>query len=129
MFPGARQLDRHSTVQLTNQSSTAKIAKIQRVLSLLQLLGGVTITLVFSGVVVPSLLRSGTAVQHDLGDGSLHTLTLGGVTFGFTLENLGFALLGGVFGALIALAIEFPAVPKRARDFRCSSDGTAHGKA
>jgi len=83
--------------------------KIQRVLSALQLLGGVTIALFLAGVVVPSFLRSGMAAKHDSAAGSFHALTIGGVTFGFTLHNLGFALLGGVVGALVALAIEFPA--------------------
>ena len=117
MFPRARQPHRHSTVQPTN-GSTTKILKIQRVLSVLQLVGGVTIALFLAGVVVPGFLRSGMAANHDSAGGSLHALTIGGVTFGFTLQNLGFALLGGVFGVLIALAIEFPAAfAKTARNF------------
>ena len=118
MFPGAQKLHHHSSMQPTNVGSTAKIVKMQRALSILQLLGGVTIALFLAGVVVPSFLRSGMAANHDSAGGSLHTLTMGGVTFGFTLQNLGFALLGGVFGALIALAIEFPAAfAKTARNF------------
>jgi hypothetical protein len=118
MFPGAQSLRDHSTVVPTHGGSTTKRVKIQRVLSLLQLLGGVTIALFLAGVVVPSFLRSGMAANHDSAGGSLHTLTMGGVTFAFTLQNLGFALLGGVFGALIALAIEFPAAfAKTARNF------------
>src|SRR5437899_12620290 len=84
-------------------------SKIQRVLSVLQLLGGVTIALFLAGVVVPSFVRSGMAATHDSAAGSLHALTIGGVTFWFTLQNLGFALLGSVFRLLVALAIEFPA--------------------
>jgi len=43
---------------------------------------------------------------------------MGGVRFWFTLQNLGFALLGGAFGVLIARAIEFPDVfAKTARNF------------
>lgn len=118
MFPGAQQLHHHSTVRSTNGSSTTKTAKIERLLSVLQLLGGVTIALFLAGVVVPSFLRSGIAANHDTPGGSVHTLTMGGVTFGFTLENLGFALLGGLFGVLIALAIEYPAAfAKTARSF------------
>ena len=59
MFPGAQQLHDHSTVQSTNGGSTPKIVKIQRVLSVLELLGGVTIALFLGGVVAPSFLRSG----------------------------------------------------------------------
>ncbi|HEX2663872.1 MAG TPA: hypothetical protein VHM93_13640 [Candidatus Acidoferrum sp.] len=109
MFSGAQQLHDHSTVQPTDRASTTKIVRIQRVLSVLELLGGVSIALFLAGVVVPSFVRSGMAANHDSAAGSLHALTMGGVTLWFTLQNLGFALLGGVFGVLIALAIEFPA--------------------
>jgi hypothetical protein len=78
----------------------------------------VSIALFLAGVVVPSFVRSGMAANHDSAAGSLHALTMGGVTLWFTLQNLGFALLGGVFGVLIALAIEFPAAfAKTARNF------------
>jgi len=118
MFHGAQQPHHHSAVKPTNGGSTAKIEKIQRVLSVLQLLGGVTIALFLAGVVVPSFVRSGMAATHDAAAGSLHALTIGGVTFWFTLQNLGFALLGSVFGLLVALAIEFPAAfAKTARKF------------
>lgn len=118
MFPGAQQLHYHSTLQPPNGGSTTRMVKIQRVLSVLELVGGVTIALFLAGVVVPSFLRSGMAANHDSAGGSLHALTMGGVTFTFTLQNLGFALLGGGFGVLIALAIEFPAAfAKSARNF------------
>lgn len=118
MFPGVQELDHHSTVQPANGGSTTKIVKIERVLSVLELFGGVTVGLFLAGVVVPSFLRSGMAATHASAGGSLHALTMGGVTFWFTLQNLGFALLGGVCGVLIALAIEFPAAfAKIARNF------------
>ena len=110
MIRRPQELDHHSTIQAKKGGSTTKMVKIQRVLSILQLLGGVTIALFLAGVVVPSFLRSSTAANHDLAAGSLHALTLGGVRFRFTVQNLAFALLGGAFGVLIALAIEFPAV-------------------
>ena len=117
MFPGAQQLHQ-STIKAANGGNTTKIVKIQRVLSVFELLGGVSMALFLAGVVVPSFLRSGMAANHDSAGGSLHALTMGGVTFRFTLQNLGFALLGGVFGVLIALAIEFPAAfAKTARNF------------
>lgn len=109
MFRGAQQLHDHSTVQSANGGSTPKIVKIQRVLSVLELLGGVTIALFLGGAVAPSFLRSGMSAKHGSAGGSFHALTIGGVTFGFTLQNLGFALQGGVFGTLIALSMEFPA--------------------
>jgi FtsH-binding integral membrane protein len=94
------------------------MGRIQRGLSALQLLGGVTIGLFLAGVIVPTFLRSGMAANHGSAGGSLYALTIAGVTFRFTLQNVGSALLGGVFGALIALAIEFPdAFAKTARNF------------
>ena len=118
MFHDAEQHHHHPTVEPANGGCTTKIGKIQTALSVLQLVGGVTITLFFAGVVVPSFLRSGLAANHDSAGGSLHTLIIGGVTFAFTLQNLGSALLGGVFGSLIAVAIEFPAAfAKTARNF------------
>ena len=112
MFHPAQQPHRHSTARPTNGGS------IQRALSVLQLLGGVTMGLFLAGVVVPSLVRSGMAANHASASGPLHALTIGGVTFGFTLQNLGSALLGGVFAVLLAFAIEFPAAfAKTARKF------------
>jgi len=74
----------------------------------LQLAGCVTLGLFFAGIVVPSFLRSGMATNHALAVGSLRALTIGRITLLFTLQNLASALLGGLFGALIAVAIEFP---------------------
>ena len=96
--------------QPTNVRSSRKMQKIQRALSFLQFLAGVTTALFLAGVVVPSFVRSGTAAAQDAAAGSLHALTIDGVTLWFTLQNLGSALLGGVFGLLVALAIEFPTV-------------------
>lgn len=106
MFSGAQQNQHHATVQPTNGANQRKI---QKALSLLQLLSGVVIGLFIAGIVVPSFLRSGMATNSDLAVGSLRTLTIGGVTFTYTLQNLGLAMLGGLCGSLIALAIEFPA--------------------
>lgn len=118
MFYGIQQPHHHSTVQPASGGSPTKMEKIQRCLSVLQLLGGVTIGLFLAGIVVPGLLRSGMAANHGSAGGSLYALTVAGVTFLFTLQNLGSALLGGVLGALIALAIEFPnALAKTARSF------------
>ena len=104
--------------QPTNVRSNRKMQKIQRALSFLQFLPGVATALFLAGVVVPSFVRSGKAAAHDGAANSLHALTIGRVTFWFTLQNLGSALLGGVFGLLVALAIEFfPVLSKTARKF------------
>jgi hypothetical protein len=107
MFDAAQQNQHHPTVQPENGGDNRKI---QKALSILQLFTEVVISLFIAGIVVPSFLRSGMANQA-LAVGSLralHGLTIGGVTFSYTLQNLGSAILGGLFGSLIALAIEFP---------------------
>ena len=106
MFDAAEQNQHHPTVQPENGGDNRKI---QRALSVLQLSSEVVITLFIAGIVVPSFLRSGMATNHALAAGSLralHALTIGGVTFSYTVQNLGSAVLGGLFGSLIALAIE-----------------------
>jgi hypothetical protein len=108
MFDAAQQNQHHPTVQPENGGDNRKI---QRALSVLQLFSEVAVTLFIAGIVVPSFLRSGMATNHALAAGSLrvlHALTIGGVTFSYTVQNLGSAVLGGLFGSLIALAIEFP---------------------
>ena len=82
--------------------------KIQRALSILQLLISVTISLFIAGIAIPSFLRSSMATNH-LTVGSLHALTLAGITFSYTFQNLASAILGGLFGAAVALAIDSPA--------------------
>jgi hypothetical protein len=88
--------------------------KIQKAFSVLQLASSVTLGLFFAGVVIPGFLRSGMATNHALAVGSLRALTIGRVTLLFTLQNLASAVLGGLFGALMALAIEFPGTLARA---------------
>ena len=108
MCNAAQQNQHHPTVQQENGSDNRKT---QKALSILELFSEVMISLFIAGFVVPSFLRSGTATNHALAVGSLralHALSIGGVTFSYTLQNLGSAILGGLFGSLTALAIEFP---------------------
>jgi ABC-type xylose transport system permease subunit len=93
--------------------------KLQKALSLLQLLIGETIGLFIAGIAVPSFLRSGTATNHALAAHSLHILTIAPVTFSYTFQDVGFAILGALCGAVMALAIDSPAtVGNAARIFR-----------
>src|SRR5437762_13869346 len=89
MFHGAQQPHHHSAVKPTNGGSTAKIEKIQRVLSVLQLLGGVTIALFLAGVVLRGFVRSGMAAPPASAPVCLHELPIGGSTFCFTLQTFG----------------------------------------
>lgn len=96
----------YRTAQPVNEGDRMKL---QRALSLLQLLIGETIALFIAGIAVPSFLRSGTATNHALAAGSLHTLTIAPVTLSYTSQNLGFAILGALCGAATALVIDSPA--------------------
>jgi hypothetical protein len=89
------------TAQPTNGGNRMKIQKAQ-------LLIGVTISLFIAGIAIPSLLRSSMGTNH-LAAVSLHTLTIARVTFSYTFQNIAFAILGGLFGAAVALVINSPA--------------------
>jgi len=115
MLYRAQQNQHHPAVQRPNGGN---YRRVQKALSILEPLSGVTLSVFIAGILVPSFLRSGMAANHSLAVGSLHTLTIDGVTLSYTLKNLGFAVLGALFGSLIALAIEFPATfAKTARNF------------
>src|SRR5207253_6254926 len=93
MFHGAQQPHHHSAVKPTNGGSTAKI-EIQRALSVLPLLGGVSLALFLAGAVVPSFVRPGMAATHDSAAGPFHASTISRLTLWLTLQNLGSPLLG-----------------------------------
>jgi hypothetical protein len=87
--------------------------KRQNALSVLQLLIELAITLFIAGVIAPSLLRSAGATIKALARGAVHTINISGITFSYTYENVGFAILGSLAGATLAFAIASPsAKPK-----------------
>jgi len=106
MFGSSQRKQLNPTTQPANEGNRMKL---QRALSLLQLLIGETIGLFIAGIAVPSFLRSGTATNHALAARSLHTLTIAPVTFSYTFANLCFAILGALCGGAMALAIDSPA--------------------
>jgi hypothetical protein len=115
MFYRAQQNQHHSAAQ---RPIGGNYTRVQKTLSILEPLSGVALSVFIAGILIPSFLRPGMAANHGLAVGSLHTLTIGGVKLSYTFENLGFAILGAMFGSLIALAIEFPATfAKTARNF------------
>ena len=100
--------------------------KSQKARSLLQLLIEVAITLFIAGIVVPSLLRSDLARNEALAAGSLHTINIAGVVLSYTNQNVEFAILGGLVGAMAAFAIPFPATTlKNTTSTRASALGAA----
>jgi ABC-type Fe3+ transport system permease subunit len=96
--------------------------KSQKVFSLLQLLIEVVVTLFIAGIVVPSLVRSDLATNEALAAGSLRTINIAGITFSYTHQNVDFAILGALVGAMAALAIAFPAArPKNTTSKRITT--------
>jgi len=77
----------------------------QKAISLLLLLIELAVTLFIAGIVVPGLIRSDSATKEALAAGSLHTLNIAAITFSYTTENVVFAILGALVGAIAAFAI------------------------
>ena len=87
--------------------------KKQKAFSLLQLLVEVVITLFIAGMVVPNFVRSSLTTREALAGGSLHTINIAGLVFSYTNQNVEFAILGGLVGAMVAFASAFlAATPK-----------------
>jgi type II secretory pathway pseudopilin PulG len=96
--------------------------KRQKAFSLLQLLVEVVITLFIAGIVVPSLLRSDLATSQALAVGSLRTINIAGMAFSYTNQNVDFAILDALAGAIAAFVIPFPATaPKNTPSTRTTA--------
>jgi hypothetical protein len=79
--------------------------KRQKAFSLVLLLSEVVFTFFIAGIVVPSLLRSDLATKEALAAGSLRTISIAAIAFSYTTENVEFATLGGLVGAMAAFGI------------------------
>lgn len=85
----------------------------QKAFSLFQLLIEVVITLFVASIVIPSFVRSELATHEALAAGSLHAINIAGMAFSYTNQNVVFAILGGLVGAMAALAISVSATTRR----------------
>ncbi len=83
--------------------------KGQKAFSLVLLLIEVAFTLFIAGIVVPSLLWSDLATKQALAVGSLRTMNMAGFALSYSTQNVDFAILGGLVGALAAFAVHFHA--------------------
>lgn len=99
--------------------------KREKASSLVLLLSEIAITLFVAGIVAPSLLRSDSATKEALAAGSLHIVNIAGMVFSYTLQNIEFAILGGLAGALAAVAIHFPVYAPKSTTPRITLPATA----
>jgi hypothetical protein len=81
----------------------------QNVFFFLELPIAVMVTLFIAGVAMPSRVRSDKATQKAMEAGALHTISVGGMGFSYTNENLGYAMLGALVGAAGAVMIHIQA--------------------
>src|ERR1700757_836534 len=87
--------------------------RLQRVLALLRLLICEIAVLFAAGIVIPSLFRPFMSAKHALGSGGLHYFTIAHATFPYKFQNLGVAIAGALFGAVVACAVSFPSTISR----------------
>jgi hypothetical protein len=67
------------------------------------------VDVLIAGIAVPSIFWSHAATGNGLVARSLRHLVLGGISFRYTYQDIEFAVLGALFGTVVALAL-------RARD-------------
>jgi ABC-type phosphate/phosphonate transport system permease subunit len=87
--------------------------KKQEVIRAFQLFGGVMVTLFVAGILVPSLMGSTKSANHSLFPGTLHTIHIAGLAFRYKLQNILAALVGTLFGAVMALVLSSRAARKK----------------
>jgi len=97
--------------------------KKQNAIRVFHLLRSVTITLFLAGILVPSLMGSSSSANHTFFAGSQHTMKVAGFVFKHKFQNLLAALLGTVFGGVIALVMASRARTKE----NSGSAAAAHG--
>jgi hypothetical protein len=76
-----------------------------KVFFVLRLSPGLLLLLFIAGVAAPSVLCSNHFVHGVSPLDSPRTLEIAGMTFTYKLQNIGFAILGSLFGAAVALTV------------------------
>jgi hypothetical protein len=87
--------------------------KRQKPFSFVLLLIEVVFTLFVAGIAVPSLLRCDSATKEALAAGSLRIIKIAGIAFSYTIQNVEFAILGGLVAIITAFAIHFHAIGRK----------------
>ena len=107
------------------EESSPQYFSTQNAPSLLLLLIELAITLFVAGVVVPSFLRSGVEAKEALVRGSLHSISIAGIAFSYTYENLACAMLGVLTGTAAAFLIAYLLTRENSKEQRAT--GTQDG--
>jgi hypothetical protein len=108
--PRERELD-----AIDSAGGKGKWGKIGKAMSVAQLVSVIAVGVSLAGVVVPTVLHATAVNNHSAHGASLHSFTIAGITFLYTAKNLAFAVFGGLFGAIVAWAIEYPSILGKAR--------------
>jgi ABC-type Fe3+ transport system permease subunit len=98
--------------------SKAKSERIRKALSITQSVFVVGMAVILAGVVAPTVLHGIAGNGLGASDVSLHVFHAAGVTFFYTLESLGFAFLGALFGAMVVWAMAYPEIIGKIRLLR-----------
>ncbi len=107
--------------RLARKESSLQYFSKQNAPSLFLLLVELAITLFVAGIVVPSFLRSGVEAKEALVRGSLHSISIAGIAFSYTYENLGCAMLGVLTGTAAAFLVANLLRRKNSREQRATS--------
>ena len=94
--------------RVTREPNQANWGKFQGLLPLFQLMFCELAVLLIAAIVAPSLLRSFATTRHAVGADPLHQFTTVGLTFSYSVRNIAWAVLGAVFGAGMAWAVDGP---------------------
>jgi hypothetical protein len=97
--------------------------KKQKVIRVFQLSSVVVITLFLAGILAPSLMGFTRSANHRMFPSSLHTIKIAGIAVRYKLPKILAALLGTLFGAVIALVTASRTATKKNTGSPAAGDG------